>query len=116
VRLAIVTVLVLCGLFAPLLAPHSPIDGSLGERLVPPLGMKGSKASHPLGTDRLGRDTLSRLLLRRPHLPLGVGSLGVMSSMLRRSWRDVNRGHGVAVKNLGPWPDGSARFYATTPS
>jgi peptide/nickel transport system permease protein len=62
VPLAIVTLLVLCGLFAPLLAPHSPVEGSLGERLVPPLGMEGSKASHPLGTDRLGRDTLSRLL------------------------------------------------------
>jgi len=115
VRLAIVTVLVLCGLFAPLLAPHSPIDGSLGERLVPPLGMKGSKASHPLGTDRLGRDTLSRLLLRRPHLPLGVGSLGVMSSMLRRSWRDVNRGCASLSKPPVPGCDGSVRFYAASP-
>lgn len=62
VPLVIVALLVLCGLFAPLLAPHSPVEGSLGERLVPPLGMEGSKTNHPLGTDRLGRDTLSRLL------------------------------------------------------
>jgi len=62
IPLVIVLLLVLCGLFAPLLAPHSPVEGSLGERLVPPLGMEGSKANHLLGTDRLGRDTLSRLL------------------------------------------------------
>jgi len=62
IPLVIVLLLVLCGLFAPLLAPHSPVEGSLGERLVPPIGMEGSKANHLLGTDRLGRDTLSRLL------------------------------------------------------
>jgi len=62
IPLVIVLLLVLCGLFAPLLAPHSPVEGSLGERLVPPISMEGSKANHLLGTDRLGRDTLSRLL------------------------------------------------------
>ena len=62
VPLAVVAALVVCALFAPLLAPHSPVEGTLGDRLVPPLGMEGAKPGHPLGTDRLGRDTLSRLL------------------------------------------------------
>ena len=53
VPLVIVALLVLCGLFAPLLAPHSPVEGSLGERLVPPLGMEGSKANHPIVTGRV---------------------------------------------------------------
>ncbi len=60
--LAIVVVLLLCGLFAPWLAPRSPVEGSLGERLAPPMWMDGARPGHPLGTDRHGRDTLSRLL------------------------------------------------------
>ena len=76
VPLAIVVALVLCGIFAPWLAPHSPVEGSLGERLVPPLGMEGSKAAHPLGTDRLGRDTLSRLLYGA-RISLSVSVVGI---------------------------------------
>ncbi len=76
VPLTIVALLVLCGVFAPLLAPHSPVEGSLGERLVPPLGMEGSKAGHPLGTDRLGRDTLSRLLYGA-RISLSVSVVGI---------------------------------------
>src|SRR5712692_3026283 len=59
IPLVIVVALVVCAVFAPLLAPRSPVEGSLGERLIPPLGMEGAKPGHPLGTDRLGRDTLS---------------------------------------------------------
>jgi peptide/nickel transport system permease protein len=76
VPLAIVALLVLCAVFAPLLAPHSPVEGSLGERLVPPLGMEGSKSNHPLGTDRLGRDTLSRLLYGA-RISLSVSVVGI---------------------------------------
>src|SRR5262249_61274987 len=53
--LLVVVLLVFCAIFAPLLAPHSPIEGSLGQRLLPPLGMEGSSVEHVLGTDRLGR-------------------------------------------------------------
>ena len=76
VPLAIVVALVLSGVLAPLLAPHSPIEGSLGERLVPPLGLEGSKSRHPLGTDRLGRDTLSRLLYGA-RISLSVSVVGI---------------------------------------
>jgi peptide/nickel transport system permease protein len=74
--LAVVVTLVLCALLAPLLAPHSPLEGSLGERLVPPIGMEGSKATHPLGTDRHGRDTLSRLLYGA-RISLAVSVVGI---------------------------------------
>ncbi len=62
IPLVIVATLVLCAVLAPLLAPRSPVEGSLGERLIPPVGMEGAKPGHLLGTDRHGRDTLSRLL------------------------------------------------------
>ena len=76
VPLVIVAVLVLCGIFAPVLAPQSPVEGSLGDRLVPPIGMEGNKAGHPLGTDRLGRDTLSRLIYGA-RISLSVSVVGI---------------------------------------
>ncbi|MFD9243377.1 ABC transporter permease [Streptomyces sp. NPDC059556] len=54
--LALVGLVVLAGLLAPLLAGHGPTDQS-GLALAPP-GTPG----HPLGTDDLGRDLLARLL------------------------------------------------------
>lgn len=76
VPLVIVVALVVCALFAPLLSPHSPLEGSLGDRLVAPVGMDGAKPGHPLGTDRLGRDTLSRLLYGA-RISLSVSVIGI---------------------------------------
>ena len=49
-------------LFAPLLAPHSPIDQTLRDKLLPPAWMMGGKDKYFLGTDAFGRDILSRLI------------------------------------------------------
>jgi peptide/nickel transport system permease protein len=76
VPLAIVAALVLCGILAPVLAPQSPVEGSLGDRLVPPVGMDGNKPGHLLGTDRLGRDTLSRLIYGA-RISLSVSVVGI---------------------------------------
>ena len=54
--------LVLPGLFAPYLAPHNPIRGSLRARLKPPVWVQGGSIAHPLGTDKVGRDVLSRII------------------------------------------------------
>ncbi len=54
--LVLVSLFALAALFAPLLAPHDPTAVDAAERLA------GSSWEHPLGTDELGRDTLSRLL------------------------------------------------------
>ena len=43
-------------LFAPLLAPHDPAAVDAAQRLAAP------SLQHPLGTDNLGRDVLSRML------------------------------------------------------
>jgi len=77
IPLAIVSLLVVCALGAPVLAPHSPVEGSLGERLIPPMGMEGWKAGHPLGTDRHGRDVLSRLVFGA-RISLSVSVVGIL--------------------------------------
>ena len=76
VPLAIVGALLICAIFAPLLSPHSPLEGSLGERLAPPMGMDGTKPGHFLGTDRHGRDTLSRLV-HGARISLAVSVVGI---------------------------------------
>jgi len=53
---------VLVALLAPWLAPHDPMRGELVERLQPPVWADEGSSKHLLGTDRLGRDILSRLI------------------------------------------------------
>lgn len=57
----LVLVLVLAVL-APLLSPHDPYAQNLARRLVPPFWYGRGDWAHPLGTDGLGRDYLSRTL------------------------------------------------------
>ncbi len=60
--MVILATIVLMGLLAPLLAPHDPYEQDLLARIVPPVWYEGGSWEHPLGTDHLGRDYLSRLL------------------------------------------------------
>jgi peptide/nickel transport system permease protein len=76
VPLVIAVAMVLCAILAPVLAPRSPVEGSLGERLIPPIGMEGSRPGHLLGTDRHGRDVLSRLLYGA-RISLSVSIVGI---------------------------------------
>lgn len=54
--------LLLAALLAPWLAPFDPNAQQLTGRLLPPMWLEGGSGTHPLGTDNLGRDVLSRLL------------------------------------------------------
>ena len=56
VGLAVIVALLLSAAFAPWLAPFSPTEGVLANRLQPP------SATHWMGTDELGRDILSRVI------------------------------------------------------
>ena len=58
----IIGVLVVAAVFAPLIAPHSPTEQSLPDKLTPPAWQDGGSAKHLLGTDLLGRDLFSRLV------------------------------------------------------
>jgi len=54
--------LVFTAVFAGYLAPHSPTAGDITQKLIPPLWMERGDWEHPLGTDRFGRDVLSRII------------------------------------------------------
>ncbi|KJC62318.1 ABC transporter permease [Bradyrhizobium sp. LTSPM299] len=58
----LVAVLLLIAIFAPLLAPHDPVEQDLMSAQLPPAWMTGGEWAHPLGTDSLGRCVLSRLI------------------------------------------------------
>lgn len=65
----VLSALVLLAIFAPLLSPHSPSEPDLSKPLAPP------SLSHPLGTDALGRDVLTRLMYgARVSLTVGIAS------------------------------------------
>ena len=54
--------LVIPAIFAPWIAPHDPFQGSLSHRLTPPIWQEGGSGEYLLGTDKLGRDMLSRII------------------------------------------------------
>lgn len=76
VGLLLFSLIVLAAACAPLLTPYDPIDQDLKHTLLAP-GAPG----HPLGTDALGRDVLSRLLYGA-RVDLRVGVLAVVSPFI----------------------------------
>jgi peptide/nickel transport system permease protein len=56
IGLAVLVLLVLAAVLGPWLVPYGPTDADFSAALG------GPSAAHPLGTDQLGRDTLSRAL------------------------------------------------------
>lgn len=67
---AIVALIVLAAIFAPLIAPYDPIALSVEDRLSVP------DAAHWLGTDQAGRDVLSRIIFgARASLAVGIGAV-----------------------------------------
>lgn len=68
----VVLVILVCAALAPVLAPHDPRDQSILRRLEPP------SAQNLLGTDRFGRDILSRLLYgARVSIAVGLVATGI---------------------------------------
>jgi peptide/nickel transport system permease protein len=62
VGVALVTMLLLVALFAPLLAPHDPLEQDLLSAQLPPRWIQGGDPAFIFGTDSLGRCVLSRLI------------------------------------------------------
>lgn len=64
--LSVMFILVLVALLTPWISPHDPFKSSFSQSRLPPAwvqnGLEPGRAEFPLGTDRLGRDILSRLI------------------------------------------------------
>ncbi len=66
IPIVVITLLVFSALFGPTLAPHDPLITEMSARYVPPPSFEYKKKvgswDHPLGTDHVGRDILSRIM------------------------------------------------------
>ncbi|MBN1848425.1 MAG: ABC transporter permease [Deltaproteobacteria bacterium] len=70
--LFIILLLLFCAIFAPFIAPYDPYKQDLRSAVLQPC------KAHWLGTDALGRDTLSRIIYgSRTSLMVGVVALGI---------------------------------------
>jgi peptide/nickel transport system permease protein len=85
----------------PLIAPYDPLAVDLTRNY------QASSWAHPLGTDHLGRDTLSRLIAGA-RVSLGIAAVSTFSGLIvgaalglvaawRRGWLDMAIGQGVDV-------------------
>jgi peptide/nickel transport system permease protein len=72
----VVMMVIVAAVFAPLVAPYDPYDQDLDSVLQQP------SAKHLLGSDALGRDTLSRIIYgTRISLVVGVGTVLIAASI-----------------------------------
>lgn len=100
-RLAVagaIVVILLCfsALFAQFLAPHDPLLIDTSKRFMSPF----LSWEHPLGTDDLGRDTLSRLL-HGGQVSLVVGIVAMITTMITGTLVGLAAGYyGGMVDNL----------------
>ena len=88
----ILLIWIVCAIFGPTIAPHSPFDQNLEGINQPPSG------AHPFGTDSLGRDMLSRVIVGSRNImiiaPLGTLLGTVMGTAL-----------GLVMGYFRGWPD-----------
>jgi len=76
VALFVLVLLILIAIFAPLIAPYPY------EQMNPRLSFAEPSAEHLLGNDRLGRDTLSRLIYgSRQSLQMGIIAVGIAATI-----------------------------------
>src|SRR5215470_1261421 len=79
---SVLGLLVLTAAFAAALAPQNPTEGDITQKLIPPIWMEGGDREHPLGTDRFGRDVLSRVIYgSRISLLVSLIAIGVAGTV-----------------------------------
>ena len=82
----VLLIIVIMALLAPYIAPHDPYKQSLSNRLTGPIWHDNGTWDHPLGTDNLGRDYLSRVMYgARISLLIGVAAMlisGVIGTIM----------------------------------
>ena len=96
---ALIVLIAIAAIFAPIVAPHDPNLQNLALAIKPPIWLSGGEPSYLLGTDNLGRDILSRIVWgARIALIVGLSvvaigaSLGValgLTAGYRGGWTDA---------------------------
>ena len=96
-------------LLADVISPHDPFDQQLARKLIPPFWHTGSKVTpvHPLGTDQLGRDYLSRLF-HGARISLLIGFAAMLISGI------IGTTLGVLAGYFGGRVDMAVNFLITT--
>lgn len=96
--LALFGSLVALAVVAPSIVPHDPYSGDLANRLQPPAWLPGGDFLYPLGTDAVGRDLLSRLMMGA-RVSLLIAVFAVAGATL------LGSGVGIAAGYAGGWVD-----------
>jgi peptide/nickel transport system permease protein len=92
VAFALFVLIVACGVFGPAIAPYDPLASNTTAALQPP------SARHWFGTDQLGRDILSRVIVAtRLDLAIAVFSVALVFALGGLS--------GIAAGFFGGWTD-----------
>lgn len=81
IGLIFLMIMVLAAIFAPYLAPHSPIEQYRAHMLQPPAWQEGGSMQFILGTDEAGRDILSRII-HGGRLSLFIGISAVILTLI----------------------------------
>ncbi len=74
-------VLIFVAIFAPVIAPHSPIEQYRDYVKIPPAWLDGGNWKFILGTDEAGRDMLSRLMYGA-RLSFWIGFVSVVLALI----------------------------------
>lgn len=76
--LFIAIILIICAIFAPILAPYNPYNQDLANRLIEPFYGHGGSLKHIFGTDDFGRDVFSRIIYgARTSIMIGIISVAI---------------------------------------
>jgi dipeptide transport system permease protein len=76
--LVVLSLIILCAIFAGVIAPHDPLEQYRGFAKLPPAWFENGDPRFLLGTDAVGRDMLSRLMYgARISLFIGVAVMSV---------------------------------------
>jgi peptide/nickel transport system permease protein len=94
----ILLAIMVVAIFAPVLAPHNPEVGVLGDRFRPPAWQTNGTIDHLLGTDHLGRDVLSRLIFGA-RISVVVGLMVIIVAGA------IGTALGIVSGYLGRWVD-----------
>ena len=97
-QVAVIALLVICALFADIIAPYDPIDANLKDRREPPIWSSEGNGKYILGADLQGRDLLSRII-HGTRVSLSIAGISIGLGML------VGTGYGLISGYVGGWID-----------